>query len=110
MHVTFRQSGGFAGLVRGCGIDAAALDPDERARLHSLVAASGLVAGSHATTAAAAARDLRHYEITIDLDGRRLSFSGDDRTLPAPIIPLIDWLRERSRPLRPDELPADPPA
>ena len=35
------QSGGFAGMLKGCTIDTTDLAPDERQELESLVAASG---------------------------------------------------------------------
>ena len=42
MRITFTQSGGFVGAVRGCRIDAAVLPAEERLRLEGLVAESGL--------------------------------------------------------------------
>ena len=64
MRITFTQTGGFAGVVRGCRIDAAGLPAGDRRALEALVAASGLDASFERF--AAAARDLRQYEIRID--------------------------------------------
>ena len=57
LKVTFEQSGGFAGLVKGCVLDADALPADESAELRRLVAASGLETSSKVTSRGA--RDRR---------------------------------------------------
>ena len=96
LKVTFRQWGGFGGLLRGCRLDAAAMEPGEGRILGELVGKcsfSSPVAGMPED-----ARDTVSYEITVEADGgvRRLSF--DDLSIPPSAEPLLTYLRERSRP------------
>ena len=44
LRVSYTESGGFAGLVRSCRLETAALAAEERALLEQLVAAAGLTA------------------------------------------------------------------
>ena len=96
MRISFTQSGGFAGLVRGCSIDTATLPPDERRAIESLVAASAIVGDCTALTESA--RDLRHYEIRIEHDGRITRMCCDERRLPEAARPLVAELASRARP------------
>ena len=67
MRVTFVQSGGFSGAIKGCVIDAADLAPAERQELESLVAASGLTGAIEQFSSTG--RDLRQYDVVIEHDG-----------------------------------------
>lgn len=96
MRITFTQSGGFAGLVRHCALDVAALPDDERRHVESLVAAAGL--GESWEKFAAGGRDARQYEILIDRDTGAVRVCCDDRCLPAGARPLVGFLAARSRP------------
>lgn len=99
MRITFTQSGGFVGAVRGCLIDAAALPAEERLRLEGLVAGSGLDASLERF--GAAGRDVRQYEIRIDRGGDEVRVCVDDACLPEPARPLVRFLAERATPRRP---------
>jgi len=99
MRITFTQSGGFVGAVRGCRIDAAALPADERQRLEELVADSGLDASLERFSETG--RDRRQYEIRIDRDGAAVRVCCDDACLPEPARPLVRFLAERATPRRP---------
>jgi hypothetical protein len=96
MRITFTQSGGFAGLVRHVRLDTAALDAAERREVEQLVAASTLTASWERF--AAAARDLKQYEIVIECDGDAIRVCCDDRCLPESARPLVRFLADRSRP------------
>jgi hypothetical protein len=96
MKVKFLQSGGFAGLIRGCKIDSAELPDHEAKRLRALVKESGLMAG---TPLSKDARDVFDYELELEMEGHRLSFTFDDRTLPAAARPLIGFLKACSGPV-----------
>lgn len=96
MRITFMQSGGFVGAVKGCVIDDAGLAPDERQELESLVAASGLTeSGEHVS---AAGRDLRQYDIVIERDGAVRRIVCDERSVPEAARPLVGFLAGRARP------------
>ncbi|MFN9369549.1 MAG: protealysin inhibitor emfourin [Planctomycetia bacterium] len=96
MRITFTQSGGFAGLVRHVHLDAATLDAAERREVERLVAARGLTESWERF--AGAARDLKQYEIVIDSDAATRRICCDDRCLPEPARPLVQYLAARTRP------------
>lgn len=96
MRITFTQSGGFAGLLRHCSLDATSLGPDERREVESLVRESGLTESWERFNAAA--RDLKQYEIGIDRDTGSVRICCDDHCLPIAARPLVAFLAARSRP------------
>ena len=96
MRIRFTQSGGFAGVVKGCSVDTAALSEADRRAVESLVADSGL-AGS-IESIADAGRDRRHYAITIEGLPATLALVCDDAGLPAAARPLVAFLAARARP------------
>jgi len=93
--IRFRQSGGFAGLVRGCDVEFNELDVAFRTALERH-------AGSGPTPVAPSkARDQIVYEIEMETDAgvRRLEF--DEASVPKDLAPLVQALAERSKPMRP---------
>ena len=100
MKITFTQSGGFAGAIKGCTIDAADLAPGERQELDALVAASGLTGSlAHVSTVG---RDLRQYDIVIERGAATQRICYDERSVPEAARPLVGFLSARARPLPPD--------
>lgn len=99
MRITFMQSGGFAGILKGCTIEAADLAHDERRELESLVAASGLSESFEQFSSTG--RDLRQYEIVIEQDARKQRILCDDRSVPESARPLLAFLVARARPQPP---------
>ena len=99
MKITFLQSGGFAGMLKGCTIEAADLAPEERQELESLVAASGL--GESFERFSSAGRDLRQYEIVIEQHANVQRMACDDRSVPEAARPLLAFLVARARPQPP---------
>jgi hypothetical protein len=96
VRVTFVQSGGVAGVPRGCELDSSVLPAGEARELESLVMESGLVAsGVHRSPAA---RDLRLYEIRVQDGAENVSVTYDDQTLPERARPLVSFLRRNARP------------
>lgn len=107
MHITFLLSGGFAGRIQGCRIDTSALADADRIQLEALVAASGLDGAQEFFTDAG--RDLRRYGIVIEAGGRAVRLECDERSVPAPVRPLLAALMARASPQPPSfELPAPP--
>lgn len=96
MLITFMLSGGFAGTIRGCRIDTAALSNTERAEVEALVVASGLTASFERF--AAASRDRRQYDLAIERAATFVRVSCDDASLPEPARPLVGELVRRSTP------------
>lgn len=99
MRITFVQSGGFVGAIKGCRIDTAALEPGERARVESLVTASGITASF--TRLSEGARDVRQYRIAIERDAAVLRMTCDDRCMPDAARPLVGFLATKAVPQRP---------
>ena len=100
MRITFLQSGGFAGMIKGCEIVAADLAPDDRHELESLVAGSGLTESFEQFSATG--RDLREYEIVIERDAAVQRIGCDERSVPEAARPLVAFLVARARPQSPD--------
>jgi hypothetical protein len=99
MRITFMQSGGFTGAIKGCTIDAADLTPSDRQELESLVAASGLSESFERFSSAG--RDLRQYEIVIEQHATVQRIACDDRSVPESARPLLAFLVARARPQPP---------
>ena len=98
MKITFRQSGGYAGLVMGSEIDTDSLAAEEAAKLKSLVEQSGILQAQSKQTPNSA--DLLYYEITIETKKGIHQVSFDDMSLPESAIPLLEYLQDRAKPLR----------
>jgi len=94
MKVRFLQSGGFAGMVRGCELDSAALAPELARELEQLVGQSQITPGEYLSETA---RDLQQYEITIE-NGGSVSVVFDDANIPASARPLLNFLKKLARP------------
>lgn len=99
LRIRYVQSGGFAGLIRGCTLDAAALAPAAAAVLKRLVTAAPLAKLKTARTQGAA--DLLLHDFAIETDAGTFHLSFDDLTLPAPLKPLVAFLARRSKPIPP---------
>lgn len=99
LRVSFEQSGGFAGLVKGCVLDAGKLPAEEAAELRRLVAASGLETSSEATSRGM--RDRRQIAIEIDRAGETVRVVCDDGCTPENVRPLVAFLAARAKPVRP---------
>jgi len=103
MLITFLQSGGFTGAIRGVRLDPAALPADERAELERLVAACGLEGGCERFSAAG--RDRRQYDLAIERDGRTDRLSCSDDCVPEAARPLVAFLAARATPQGAGPLP-----
>jgi hypothetical protein len=101
MKVRFRQSGGFAGLVRGAELDTDSLPPTQAAELERLVAAASLPSGKRATAAGA---DRQQYEIAVERTGaHRIESRFGDGDLTDELAALVAFLRARAKPVKPGE-------
>lgn len=98
MLITFTQSGGFAGLVKGCRIDTATLSQEERAVVEKLVEAAGW---TDAWQRFSAGRDRLQYDILFEREAATVHVECDDASVPDRAKPLVAWLKGRARPQRP---------
>ena len=96
--IRFRQTGGFAGLVRGCDVDLEAMTPKQHAEVERLIASSGL-ATTPATKSKAKGRDLMQYEITIESASGTTRADLTDLDLDDKLEPLMAFLQKRSGPM-----------
>ena len=94
MKITFRQSGGYGGLVRGYEIDTHALPRDEAAEIETLVKNSGILKAQSGHSEIG--RDLLCYTITIETGEVDLHLELDDATIPEGVRPLLNLLRKRA--------------
>ena len=99
MKVTFKQSGGYAGLATGkaCQLETTALPEAEGAALQSLVEGSGFMEMDSANVSSSRGADLQTYEVTVESGGKIQQFSFDDMTVPEKAYPLLEFLRERCK-------------
>ena len=86
MRLTFRQSGGYAGLSRGCELDSDELSAEEREALAWLV---GQDEHREAAAPPSRARDALAYEIHVEGDGPSRTFFIDQANTPGAVEPLI---------------------
>jgi len=95
MIVTFRQTGGIAGVRRGCLLDTSAMGEIEAHRLIELVQGAGILKRK-STKQLGSAQDVFEYLIRIT-DGRlTCSAHFDDTTLPDSYRDLLKLLQEKS--------------
>jgi hypothetical protein len=98
MKVPFRQSGGFAGLIRGCDLDSAGLAPAEAEELSKLLREASAFGARQSARPMPDA--LRYWiSITDDTGTRECVLTGGD--LDEKLHPLIRYLQSRSRPCKP---------
>ena len=104
--IRFRQTGGLAGLVRGCELTPKDLDSKEGARLERLLRQSGLAESrpAHRASPAQAAdrdsgRDLIKYEIEIESASGTTRFELDDLNLSENVELLVAFLQKHARPM-----------
>ena len=99
LRIRYVQSGGLAGLIRGCTVDAAALAPAAATVLKGLVKAAPLAKLKTARSRAAA--DLLLHDLAIETDAGTFHLAFDDLTLPKALKPLMAFLGRRSKPMPP---------
>ena len=94
--MTFRQTGGFAGLSRGCELDTEAMSAKEALKLERLVARSRL--GGPLRRGSEAARDLTSYRITVETAQGPSTVEYDDETMPEEATELLAYLQACAKP------------
>lgn len=93
MKLRFRQSGGFAGLERGCEVAVASLAPELRRLVDQAMAHA---AGQSSPPGGA---DITQYSLAVDAPGDSREVRFDDATLPPALAPLLAHLTAASKPL-----------
>lgn len=93
MKIQFRQSGGYAGLIRGCDLDTSTLSKSEATQIEQLASAA------QATAPTSSGADLTCYEIEITDGRRKKSLTLDDMSLTEETAPLVELLAQHAKPL-----------
>jgi hypothetical protein len=95
--IRFRQTGGFAGLARGCDLDAADLPRAEADELAHLLATARLEAVKPGRARGA---DRQQYDLVLEREGEpAITVRFDDAALTDELAALVAFLRKRSRPV-----------
>jgi len=95
--IQFRQSGGFAGLVRGSETSADDISIAQRRALERLAKSTR----SASPPEVSRARDMVMYELELDTDAGKVRLEFDEASVPDGLAPLVDELAKRARPVRP---------
>jgi hypothetical protein len=94
-RVTFRQSGGFAGLIRGSELAGDDLSAGEKRVLERhLKAPPG-------PQVASAARDQLIYELEVESDSGTARLEFGEEGVPKDLASLVDSMASRARPVLP---------
>ena len=93
MKITFRESGGFTGLVRGCELDGALLEPGAKAIVDGLSGETSLPRGDRKTGNPEGEADVLFYELIIEDEGRKRHLAFSELSIPPGAEGLIDFLR-----------------
>jgi hypothetical protein len=95
MKIRFRQTGGFAGLVKSAEIDTEQLPPAEAEQLTALVTQANFFELPEPT--AAARPDEEQYTIAIESGGRSRELHLGHLSIPAQLKPLVDRVAKRAQ-------------
>jgi hypothetical protein len=93
--LTFRESGGIAGQIRGCEIEISDLPKPLSGVLKKLSKA-------HAAKPDDGVRDAMQYEIRLDVNGQELNLRFDETSMPEGARELVDYLNTKSSFRMPD--------
>jgi hypothetical protein len=96
VKVSFKRSGGFAGLSLKTEVDCAHLPPDKCKELEQLV---GLLraAGQPSRPSPAAMPDAFQYEVTVEDDHGEHKFHAADTEMSDELQKVVDWLIHHAR-------------
>jgi hypothetical protein len=99
VKVRFQQTGGFAGLSRGCELESRALPRKDAEELERLIAAAQL---DKVRPGRSRGADRQQYDLVVEReDGAPLELRFDDGALSDELARLVAFLRARSKPMPP---------
>lgn len=96
MKIRFRQSGGYAGLIRGCEVDIESLSPEALKALESLAEKSKIRGMEDYRNPRA--RDLRIYEIEVEIGKEIKRITFDEMSIPDDLKNLFELLKRKAKP------------
>jgi hypothetical protein len=95
--IMFERSGGFAGITLSHRLDTDALTDHESEHARKLIEAANLFALPKLLKSRDAMPDRFEYKITVQEKSKRKTIVVGDRSAPANLKPLIDYLVEQSK-------------
>ena len=97
MKITFKRTGGFAGMRLSHDIDTQSLPANEGQQLESLVESSGFFNLPSSLPSQEGRTDRFQYQISVETTTKSHSVDVGEAAVPASLLPLIDELARRSR-------------
>lgn len=94
-EVTFRQTGGFAGITKAYHVATATMPAEDSGQLKKLIAGCRWQQAA-STGAKAGVPDAQIYELTIRGGGEARHLNFCDGAIPHDMTPLIEWLSARA--------------
>ena len=91
MKIRFRQSGGFAGLVKVAEVDSEFVSRDEVVQLEAMV---GEALSEAVSAPGPGLPDEEQYFIEIELGQRRQTILVGRSSVPGPVRPLIEYMEK----------------
>jgi hypothetical protein len=95
--IKFERSGGFAGITLSSELDPAALPEEEAEQARKLIDGANLFEQPKQMKSRSPQPDSFEYKITIQEKGKRRTIVVGDRSAPANLKPLLDYLVERAK-------------
>lgn len=103
MKMVFKRTGGFAPSMIGCILDTERMPADEAQQLQALVKSADLF--NQQTQEAKSARDVHYFNFQVENDeGVIHQVRFDTVTLPDAVRPLMEFCKQRSNSLLPDDV------
>lgn len=97
MRITFKRSGGFAGLRLSLNLDTLASPADEAKLIEQLVETAGFFDLPAALPSPPGSADRFQYQIEIDSSGRQHAVDIGEAAIPDSLRPLIEKLTTLAR-------------
>ena len=99
MKISFVQSGGFAGIIRGCDLDTEQLDKKEAKKLLDMVQSSGV--RTVGLKRSKPRPDVIQYRLTFLDESGEQEIVFDDMSVSDQVYPLVEYLQRLSKPRKP---------
>jgi hypothetical protein len=100
MKISYRRTGGFAGMVMSFNIGTEALPTEEGQALQDLVAAADFFDLPARITSQEPGADQFQYRVTVEAGQRQHTVEVGEAAVPENLWPLLDKLRALSRSAR----------
>lgn len=97
MRISYKRTGGFAGMVLSFDLQTETLPPEEADELQNLVEAAGFFNLPSKITSEGVVRDQFQYQLTITTDKQQHTVEVGDAAAPDSLWPLLEKLRILSR-------------